>query len=72
MSRLALNRTRPHSIASYANQSYLTSYLKSYLKKKRTVWFFLNVGPAEGSNIVAYYGILRHCYHYHMVNLHYS
>lgn len=68
MSRFALNRTRLHSIASYANQSYLTSYLK----KKRTVWFFLNVGPAEGSNIVAYYGILRHCYHYHMVNLRYS
>gem|GEM_PF-2853357 len=38
MSRFALNRTRPHSIASYANQSYLTSYLKSYLKKKRTVF----------------------------------
>ena len=36
--------------------------LKIVLKKKRTVSFFLNVGPAEGSNIVAYYGILLHCY----------
>lgn len=46
--------------------------LRIVLKKKRTVSFFINVRPAEGSNIVAYYGILRHCYHYHMVNLHYS
>ena len=44
MSRFALNRTRPHSIASYANQSYLTSYLKSYLKKKKDGLVFLEHG----------------------------
>lgn len=46
--------------------------LKIVLKKKKDSLVFLNVERVEGSNIVAYYGILWHCYHYHMVNLHYS
>ena len=61
-----------HTVEYCVNLIVLRIVLKNVLKKKRTVSFLLNVERVEGSNIVAYYGILRHCYHYHMVNLHYS
>ena len=50
-----------HTVEYCVNLIVLRIVLKIVLKKKRTVSFFLNEGPAEGSNIVAYYGILRHC-----------